>query len=75
MTVEFIVSYFSSKDLLITSRNIHILDLKFLRRLGFQAPSNFEGSDNSFLSILEESIPPVIVGLSSDVITSSSWFS
>ena len=34
--VEFVVSLFSSKDLLITSRNFHILDLKFLRRLELQ---------------------------------------
>ena len=33
----------------------------------------FKGSDNSFLSISEQCIPPVIAGMTSDVINSSSW--
>ena len=44
-------------------------------KIGIPSPPNFEGSDNSFLSILEQCIPPVIVVMNSDVITWSSWFS
>ena len=40
-------------------------------KIGIPSPPNFEGSDNSFLSILKQCIPPVIAGMNSDVITSS----
>ena len=44
-------------------------------KIGIPSPPKFEESDNNFLLTLEQCMPPVIAGMNSDVIISSSWFS
>ena len=73
MTVEFLVSLFSSKDISITSRKYSWSGIS--AKIGIPSSPNFAGSGNSFLLIVEQCIRPVTAGMNSAVITLSSWFS